>query len=148
MKSGIQSDTYIMLEWPITIRPYDIDFAGIVNNQVYVRWLEDMRTELWASLISLEETSNLGLVPVLLETHIEYKLPLRLGDKLVGVMRVADVGLVRLSLEAEFRVMDAIHAKASHKLAIVNNKTLRPTKLPNRILQRITGQSDSGTKDA
>ena len=30
-------------EQPLPIRTYDIDFAGIVSNIVFVRWLEDLR---------------------------------------------------------------------------------------------------------
>jgi len=36
---------------PIAIRTYDIDFAGIVSNIVYLRWLEDMRL-LWLETVS------------------------------------------------------------------------------------------------
>ncbi len=31
------------IERDLPIRTYDIDFAGIVSNIVYVRWLEDLR---------------------------------------------------------------------------------------------------------
>ena len=30
-------------EQPLAIRTYDIDFAGIVSNIVFVRWLEDLQ---------------------------------------------------------------------------------------------------------
>ncbi len=32
-----------IVERDLPIRTYDIDFAGIVGNIVYVRWLEDLR---------------------------------------------------------------------------------------------------------
>jgi acyl-CoA thioester hydrolase len=32
-----------IVERALPIRTYDIDFAGIVSNIVYVRWLEDLR---------------------------------------------------------------------------------------------------------
>ena len=28
---------------PIRVQGYDVDFAGIVSNIVYIRWLEDLR---------------------------------------------------------------------------------------------------------
>ena len=31
------------VELTIPVRSYDIDFAGIVSNIVYIRWLEDLR---------------------------------------------------------------------------------------------------------
>jgi acyl-CoA thioester hydrolase len=33
-------------EQPLPIRTYDIDFAGIVSNIVFIRWLEDLRLAL------------------------------------------------------------------------------------------------------
>ena len=41
MHSQPQRPLEIQLELPV--RTYDIDFAGIVNNIVFVRWLEDLR---------------------------------------------------------------------------------------------------------
>jgi len=34
-----------LIEVPLPVRTYDIDFAGIVSNIVYIRWLEDLRLE-------------------------------------------------------------------------------------------------------
>ena len=34
-------------EQPLPIRTYDIDFAGIVSNIVFIRWLEDLRLGCW-----------------------------------------------------------------------------------------------------
>jgi acyl-CoA thioester hydrolase len=131
-----------MITLPIVVRPYDIDFAGIVNNQVYIRWLEDMRTELWEQVRGVENTLADGLLPVLVETTIQYKIPLRLGDKPVGRMWASGTTPIRIMLAAEFRTGDTVHATASHTLAIVNSQTLRPAKLPQGILKRLlTDQS-------
>jgi len=55
----------LLVSLDIRVQTYDIDFAGHVNNQVYVRWLEDLRMEM------------LGLVEQLLDTA-------DLADKIVG----------------------------------------------------------------
>jgi len=36
------TDPSRIVERAIEIKTYDIDFAGIVSNIVYVRWLEDL----------------------------------------------------------------------------------------------------------
>ena len=36
----------LLVTLPHNVQTYDIDFANHVNNQVYVRWLEDLRMEL------------------------------------------------------------------------------------------------------
>ena len=32
----------LLVTLPIRVQTYDIDFASHVNNQVYIRWLEDL----------------------------------------------------------------------------------------------------------
>lgn len=118
------------VERAITIRPYEIDFAGIVNNQVYTRWLEDLRTDLWQKLRPVGQTMSEGFLPVLLETHIEYKIPLRLLDPLVARMWVTNVSYVRIELAAEFESNSQIHAIAKHTVAIVDANTLKPIRIP------------------
>ncbi len=39
------SDRPLEVELTIPVRSYDIDFAGIVSNIVYIRWLEDLRSK-------------------------------------------------------------------------------------------------------
>lgn len=38
------------LEIVLSVQTYDIDFAGIVSNIVYVRWLEDMRLKIMENI--------------------------------------------------------------------------------------------------
>ena len=129
-----------MIELPIVIRPYDIDFAGIVNNQVYVRWLEDLRTELWERVRGIDQTLAEDLLPVLSETTVQYKRPLKLGDKPVGRMWVSSTTTIRIMLQAEFRQGEVIYATASHTLALVSASTLRPARLPAGMLQGLLGE--------
>jgi acyl-CoA thioesterase FadM len=35
----------LLVELPIVVKTYDIDFANIVHNRVYIRWLEDLRQQ-------------------------------------------------------------------------------------------------------
>jgi acyl-CoA thioester hydrolase len=46
------------VEIPLPVRTYDIDFAGIVNNIVYIRWLEDLRLEMLARYFPLADQLN------------------------------------------------------------------------------------------
>src|SRR5690349_12582585 len=55
------------------VRTYDIDYAGIVSNIVYIRWLEDLRLELLERAYPLDRLVAGGLGPVLLETRIAYR---------------------------------------------------------------------------
>jgi acyl-CoA thioester hydrolase len=42
------------VEINLPVRTYDIDFAGVVSNTVYVRWLEDLRLEMLAHHFPLD----------------------------------------------------------------------------------------------
>jgi acyl-CoA thioester hydrolase len=44
----MSSSQMMLVELELPIRTYDIDFAGIVSNIVYIRWLEDLRIQMLA----------------------------------------------------------------------------------------------------
>src|ERR1700749_4954302 len=96
-------------EQPLPIRTYDIDFAGIVSNIVFIRWLEDLRLGLldraYPLVCALAEAS----APFLLSTRINYRRPVTIADPLVGRMWVAGLTRVRWRLAAEFTVRGAVH---------------------------------------
>jgi acyl-CoA thioester hydrolase len=60
------------VEIPLPVRTYDIDFAGIVNNIVYIRWLEDLRMEILAHHFPLDEQLKNGIAPVVVQTRMNY----------------------------------------------------------------------------
>src|SRR5947207_7702310 len=76
-------------EQPLPIRTYDIDFAGIVSNIVFIRWLEDLRLGLLDQVYPLTQALAEDVAPILLSTRINYRRPVIIADRLVGRMRVA-----------------------------------------------------------
>src|SRR5215475_1033964 len=91
-------------EQPLPIRTYDIDFAGIVSNMVFIRWLEDLRLGLMDQAYPLIRALAEDIAPILLSTRIDYRRPVTIADPLVGRMRVAGLSRVRWRLMAEFAV--------------------------------------------
>ena len=89
---------------PLRIQTYDIDFAGIVSNIVFVRWLEDLRLGLMEQAYPLIRALAKNVTPILLATRISYRRPVTIADQLVGRMRVSALGRVRWQLAAEFSV--------------------------------------------
>ena len=43
---------------------YDIDYAHIVHNAVYIRWLEDLRTALISDVYPIQELLADGISPI------------------------------------------------------------------------------------
>jgi acyl-CoA thioester hydrolase len=117
------------------IRTYDIDFAGIVSNLVYVRWLEDLRLELLTQAYPLDRLVADGLGPVLLETHITYRDPLTIHDKPEGRMSIEAMGSVRWTVAAEFVTPNngRIHATARQTGVFIRLDTRRPVRIPERL---------------
>lgn len=76
----------------LSIKTCDIDFAGIVSNIVYIRWLEDLRLKMLESYFPLEQLMSKGYCPTVNSTEIKYQKALRLGDRPVGKMWMSQLG--------------------------------------------------------
>jgi acyl-CoA thioester hydrolase len=120
-------------EQPLPIRTYDIDFAGIVSNIVFIRWLEDLRLGLMDQAYPLLRALAEDIAPILLSTRIDYRRPVRIVDPLVGRMRVAGLTRARWRLEAEFAVRGAVHAEAEQEGLFMRLSTRRPIAIPEPI---------------
>lgn len=118
------------VELAFKVGTYDIDFAGIVSNIVYLRWLEDMRLAMLEAHLPLEDQLAAGTTPVLLSTQIDYVRAIRLFERPRGCMWVADVGRARWTLEAEIMVDDRLAARARQVLALVRLADFRPLPAP------------------
>jgi acyl-CoA thioester hydrolase len=123
-------------ERPLAIRTYDIDFAGIVSNIVFVRWLEDLRLEMMAEAYPLRQALAEDVAPILLATRIAYHHPVTIRDRLVGRMRLAALERVRWRLAAEFVVDGTVHADAVQEGLFIRLSTRRPIAVPEPIRRR------------
>jgi acyl-CoA thioester hydrolase len=120
------------LEVQITFKAktYDIDYAGIVHNAVYIRWLEDLRLQFLAEHHPLEESLALNRSRVLEKTEITYRRPLRIFDEPLGHMWLSDLGKARWEVQAEFTLGDLVIATARQTGYFVDLDTLRPIRIP------------------
>lgn len=133
---------------PIAIRTYDIDFANIVSNIVYLRWLEDMRLMWLEDFMPLQPMVERKHGPVLMATHIEYKRPLRMFDPVIGHMWLADLGRTRYTIAAEFTLHGEVTTTATQHGVFVDFTTMRPLPIPEVMRQKfseVSRQSDSST---
>ena len=64
----------LVAERNFEVNGYDIDAMGIVSNIVYIRWFEDLYSDMMNQQIS----------PILMNTEAEYKTPITIHDKPVG----------------------------------------------------------------
>jgi acyl-CoA thioester hydrolase len=112
-------------------RTYDIDFAGVVNNIVYIRWLEDLRLALMADIYPIERALAEDVAPILLATRIDYAKPLTIQDAAaVGRMWVTGMERVKWHVAAEFAVGPEIRASAEQTGLFIRLSTRKPIAPP------------------
>jgi acyl-CoA thioester hydrolase len=130
------SDPSRIVERPLPVRTYDIDFAGIVSNIVYVRWLEDLRLAMMDEAYPIARALAEDVAPILLGTRIAYLKPVTIQDAPLGRMWATAMGRVRWHLAAEFVVGDVVHARAEQEGLFIRVSTRRPIAPPAALRAR------------
>lgn len=124
------------VEIPLPVKTYDIDFAGIVSNIVYVRWLEDLRLEMLAQHFPLDEQLKQGIMPVVVQTKIDYKQPIRLSDTPSGRMWMQAVDSLRWTVNAAIAVNGNVAALGEQMGVFVNLQNNKPIRMPQDLKQK------------
>jgi len=79
------------------VRDYECDLQGVVNNAVYQHYLEHARhVFLLSKGIDFTMLHEEGVDLIVTRVEIDYKYPLRSGDKFVVLINIAREGNVRL----------------------------------------------------
>lgn len=121
---------------PLPIKTYDIDFAGIVSNIVYVRWLEDLRLEMLAHYFPLNEQLKNGIVPVIVQTKIDYKQSLKISDAPNGKMWIKTIGALRWTVNAEIIVNTKVAALGEQVGIFFDAQNNKPIRIPRALAQK------------
>ena len=91
----------------IKVRDYECDIQGIVNNANYQHYLEFARHEFLESKgIKFYEMHKNGIDPVVARINIEYKIPLKNGDKFICKLYIKKDGLKYIFYQDIFRAID------------------------------------------
>lgn len=120
----------LLVELPFKARTYDIDYAGIVHNSVYIRWLEDLRLKILDDNYPLEEMLANNQSPVLEKTEINYRVPLRLFEEVSGQMWVSNLGRARWEVQAEFIRDGLVVTQAKQTGYFIDLERFRPIRIP------------------
>jgi acyl-CoA thioester hydrolase len=128
----------------IPVQTYDIDFAGHVNNVVYVRWLEDLRLEMLRQYYPPERVVAEGVAGIVHSTNIVYKRSVEFLDKVSGIMWCPRMGRATMTLEAEICVKGVVYA---HAIQRIINLRVGSTK-PVRIHPDLVAAWHAGTQQA
>ncbi|MEE3719851.1 thioesterase family protein [Tumidithrix elongata RA019] len=135
MTQLVESKQLINVELKLPVQPYDIDFAGVVSNIVYIRWLEDLRVALVSACFSLSEMVEQDIAPILLETSIQYKQPVVLFDLPIGRMWMSKMKYLRWTVSAEILVGEKLVATAEQIGCFINLSSRKPVSIPKELSQ-------------
>ncbi len=90
-----KNDDHFTLD--LTVRDYELDLEGIVNNSVYLNYLEHARHCFMQKLgLDFSELHKRGIDAVVSRIEIDYLSPLRSGDRFTVGIRLERKGRLRL----------------------------------------------------
>lgn len=89
------------------VRDYECDLQGIVNNANYQHYMEHSRHEFLESLgVNFGKLHEQGIDAVVSKITIEYKIPLRSGDKFMVGINIRRNGFRIIFTQDIFRLSD------------------------------------------
>jgi len=138
----VDDKRHLLIIKDINVASYDIDFAGIVSNITYIRWLEDLRLTWLEKYFSLTKQMEAGFIPILLETHVQYQHAIRMFDKVKGVMWVNRLHSHKWKVQAEFIVNEKVMAIAEQKGVFVDQVKWRPIRIPEELRELYTKEKE------
>ena len=125
-------------ELEFSVRDYECDMQGIVNNAVYQHYLEHARHEYLNSVgLNFAELTRRGIHLVVIRAELDYKQSLKSGDKFCVSLIVEPVSALR------FCFVQDIYRLPERKLILQGritgtglNERRRP-ELPREVVERL-----------
>ena len=122
--------------WPVRVYWEDTDAGGIVFYANYLKFFERARTE-WLRSLGIAQSrvrERSGGIFIVSESTVRYLGPARLDDELLVTAELKSVGKASLIIGQQARRGDALLAEGTIRIGWVDDKTLRPGRIPSAIL--------------
>ena len=132
------------------VRWEDIDAAGIINYQAYLRFFGLAEAELFraASLSYKNLFDEVGIWLPRKRVECNFHLPVRLDDLLVVDAYIGHIGNTSLHIDFEVRKKgepDKV-ADGRYVLVSVGQGTFEPCRVPDEVREKLNPWIESGTK--
>jgi acyl-CoA thioester hydrolase len=130
------SDTRFAFSHEFTVRDYECDLQGVVNNANYQHYLEHARHEFLASKgVSFSKLHEDGLDLIVVKVEIEYKYPLRSRDRFIVRLNIEREGNAKLLFIQEISRMPDEKLIARARVTGVAARNGRPVSPGNLVEQ-------------
>ena len=125
--------------WAVRVYYEDTDAGGVVYYANYLKFAERARTE-WLRALGYEQTVLArahGVVFMVRSAAIEYLKPARFDDALQVSVELDRAGAGQIDLTQRVLRGDELLATVAVRIACVALSTMRPTRLPRALAERI-----------
>jgi acyl-CoA thioester hydrolase len=122
----------------LSVRFRDIDWAGMVNNAVYLTYLEEARVRFWIHLTQQIPQQSKDISLVVARVEMDYLKPVRLGDKLWVELWVSRMG--RTSFDFSYRLLhfDGTPVGRARTVMVHVTPEGQPHPLPRDMVEQLT----------
>ncbi|MFL5918016.1 MAG: acyl-CoA thioesterase [Gaiellaceae bacterium] len=115
----------------VRVRFAETDAQGVAHNSNYLVWFEVARVAYMEQHTGgYPALQASGLESFVLETHVRYRKPAHFDDRLLIHARVGELRGARFRFDYEVTRDDDLLADGWTSHAVVDAKTLRPTRIP------------------
>ncbi len=123
-----------MYQINLSVRDYECDLQGIVNNAVYMNYLEHARHEfLLENKVDFAELAEKGIDLVVVQSTLKYKKPLKPHDKFYVTVALEQEGRVKINFIQNIYLMDGTLMLTATTMGVASKKG-RPIKPPAEML--------------
>src|SRR5688572_30680838 len=129
-------------EFPIRVYWEDTDAGGIVFYANYLKFFERARTE-WLRSLGIaqgELRESTGGIFIVSETSVRYLAPARLDDELLVTAAFECAGRASLIIRQQARRGETLLCEGTIRIGWVDAATLRPSRIPQAILEVLKNQ--------
>lgn len=115
----------------------DTDAGGVVYYANYLKFFEQARTDLLRSknIIQSDLMNEFNIAFVVRKCEIDYLAPAKLDDLITVNCKIIEIGGASIKMAQEITKSSKILAKLTVKIACLDIKQSKPTKIPQNIIK-------------